>query len=324
MLNSGEFLGFPLRAWAMTAVMIAAIAAVMGWRGLTLDLAALPTFAAMLLAYVAGGALLSRRADLRPLAAIVHGLVYLVIAALTVCVGVQAFATLNMPFIDPVLAAADRVLGFDQTAFLRWLGRYEAVASLIGATYWFSGATAAAAVLFAAFHDRGRDYRNLVVTGVIVLYGAILFSAVLPAVGAFPHYGIDKSEFAFLTQKAGDYHLAALEQLRSGQTRMLGLDKGEPIVTFPSFHTALALISVWGFRRVRWLAAPSGIFSALVIASTLTEGGHYLVDLIGGAALFWFAVRVTPWFLADPAGVPAPRASAPAGAFAHSAAERIR
>lgn len=299
MFGHGSFLGFPWRAWVPTALMIAAIAAVMIWRGLALDLSAVPAIALMLFAYAAGGWWLNRREDLRPLGAVLHGLVYLVVAATTVCVGVQAFATLNLPYIDPLLAAADRSIGFDQIAFLRWLERHGAAASFIGATYWFSGASAAAAVLFAAFHDRGRDYRSMVVTGVLVLYGAIAVSAVFPAIGAFPYYGIDKTEFAFLSQQAGDYHLTALEQLRSGQMRVLSLDKGEPIVTFPSFHTALALISVWGFRRVLWLAVPSAVFSALVIVSTLTEGGHYLVDLAGGAALFWAAVRVTPWLLAS-------------------------
>jgi membrane-associated phospholipid phosphatase len=299
-----RFLGFPARAWALSGLMASAVGAVMIARGLSLDLRALPSVLVMLAMFAGGGALLGRRDDLRPLADVLHGLVFLVFAALVVCVGVQAFATLSMPLIDPLLVRADELIGFDQLAFLRFLGLHEWAARPIGATYWLSGLAAALGVLFAAFHDRGRAFPGLVVTGVVVLYGAVAISAVFPAVGAFAHYGIDKAQFPYLSAAAGDYHLVAFEQLRSGATRVLSLDKGEPIVTFPSFHTALALISVWAFRSVLWLWAPSAAFSALVIVSTLTEGGHYLVDLFGGAALFWFAVRVTPWFLrsGDPVG----------------------
>ncbi len=301
------FLGMSARCWALQAAFALVVGLVMLARGLSVELSGLASPAIMVAMFAGGGALLYRREDLRPLADVLFVSVYLTVAAALVCVGVQALATLNMPMIDGALAAADRMLGFDQIAFLHWLREHDAAARLIGTIYWTTGIGAAFGVLFCAFHDRGRQLRDLIVASVIVLFGSIVISGVFPAVGAFPYYGIDKTAFPYLTSQAGDYHMVALEQLRSGARRVLDVSNGEPIVTFPSFHAALGLISFWAFRKVWWLAAPAAVFAALVIVSTLTEGGHYIIDIAGGAALFWFAVRVTPWFLAEtPRKVAAP------------------
>ena len=77
-------------------------------------------------------------------------------------------------------------------------------------------------------------------------------------------------------------HLEQLEGLRDGSLSTLSMDGVVGMVTFPSFHTILALLVVWASRATWWFW-PAALLNAVVIASTLPVGGHHLADLVGGA-----------------------------------------
>ncbi len=57
------------------------------------------------------------------------------------------------------------------------------------------------------------------------------------------------------------------------------------IVSFPSFHVVLALLSaaaLWPYRKLR-LALVA--LCAAICVSTVTTGWHYVIDLVGGLAV---------------------------------------
>jgi membrane-associated phospholipid phosphatase len=64
------------------------------------------------------------------------------------------------------------------------------------------------------------------------------------------------------------------------------------IITFPSCHTAWAIILVAGFwpTRLRW---PAVALNAAMLVSTVTVGGHYYVDVMAGAVVAVVAIRAT-------------------------------
>lgn len=64
------------------------------------------------------------------------------------------------------------------------------------------------------------------------------------------------------------------------------------IITFPSFHTAWAIILVAAFwpTPLRW---PAIALNAAMLASTVTVGGHYYVDVVAGAIVALVVVRST-------------------------------
>ena len=81
------------------------------------------------------------------------------------------------------------------------------------------------------------------------------------------------------------WHYEALQALRSQADTTLDLSKVQGLVTFPSFHTNLAIITAYAVRDIRFFAVPVTILNGIVIVATLPEGGHYLVDVLAGAVI---------------------------------------
>jgi membrane-associated phospholipid phosphatase len=82
--------------------------------------------------------------------------------------------------------------------------------------------------------------------------------------------------------------------LRAGTLRALDMTQLMGIVTFPSYHAALALIFVRAFRDVPGLAIAGALWATLTIVATPVFGGHYLVDVLAGLALGWAGLMLAP------------------------------
>jgi membrane-associated phospholipid phosphatase len=57
------------------------------------------------------------------------------------------------------------------------------------------------------------------------------------------------------------------------------------IVSFPSYHVELAILSAMALSSIRCLRAPAWVLAALVCVSTVLTGWHYGVDVLGGLAV---------------------------------------
>ena len=68
------------------------------------------------------------------------------------------------------------------------------------------------------------------------------------------------------------------------------------IVGFPSYHTVLALLSVWFARKVRFLLIPIMVINSLMLPAILLHGSHNLIDVFGGICVtivsIWFSEKI--------------------------------
>jgi membrane-associated phospholipid phosphatase len=121
-----------------------------------------------------------------------------------------------------------------------------------------------------------------------VVVGAI--SALVPAAGPYAYFQPPKTFFTSFSTDAGMWHYQVLQTLRNEPVPVLSLMNVQGLVTFPSFHTCLAIITAYAVRGIRFVALPVAILNGLVIVSTLPEGGHYLIDVIAGAIISIIAI----------------------------------
>ncbi len=73
--------------------------------------------------------------------------------------------------------------------------------------------------------------------------------------------------------------------LRNGSLSVIDLSALQGIVSFPSFHTMLGVMTVYPLRDTRWLMIPVLLVNATMIVATMPVGGHHLADVLAGAGL---------------------------------------
>ncbi|WP_067679084.1 phosphatase PAP2 family protein [Tsuneonella dongtanensis] len=196
--------------------------------------------------------------------------------------------------IDVWLASADAAVGIDVERAVRAM---VAHAWAIDALTWIYNASGAAiVVLIAARTVAGHRAKawELLATVVVSMQAVALLSIAFPAIGAMAHLDMLDLQGNGLPSGAGVYHLEAFRQFHQGSDPVLRLSEMSGLVTFPSFHTVLALLAVQALAdtRLRWLAVA---WTAAVIVSTIPIGGHYVTDLVAGFAIWagcaWTARR---------------------------------
>jgi membrane-associated phospholipid phosphatase len=116
-----------------------------------------------------------------------------------------------------------------------------------------------------------------------------LFTGILqflfPAAGAYAWFKPAPQLFSNLSGDAGMWHYRVLTMLRSGQPFTYLQSQATGLVTFPSFHTVLAIVTTYAVRGIRVVFPALLVLNTIVIVSTVPEGGHYVIDVVAGAAV---------------------------------------
>ena len=185
------------------------------------------------------------------------------------------------PLWDSRFAAWDGGLGFDWPAIWSVLDRSDALVWLLGLAYYSLIPQMIVAVV--ALSSRGKldELRVTVNAAILSGFATVLLSGVMPGSGNLFDPGAYQHLWPSVAWSQGEL----IAGLRDGSMRVLDLGAMEGIVTFPSYHAALAAIFVWSFRAVPGLAPPGTLWAGLTIVATPLVGGHYAVDVIAGLAL---------------------------------------
>jgi hypothetical protein len=177
-----------------------------------------------------------------------------------------------LPLQDQLFTAIDAALGFSWLDWHAWVQSRPSSLPHIAVLLIFTGLTGRT--------NRSRELNALLIATSLPI---VMISGLVPAAGALAHHGV-------ALEKA--VHLAHFEGLREGVFRVIDPRQLEGIITFPSFHTAIALILVWVARGLPIVFWPTVVLAAGQLVSIPTEGGHYLVDMLGGATITIAAIAL--------------------------------
>jgi membrane-associated phospholipid phosphatase len=214
-----------------------------------------------------------------------------------------AVLSASIPYRDDWLATADLALGFDWRALNAMVEAHPWLATVMMLAYVTMVPQFAVAIVALAVAGRLRRLQHLMLSVALCLTVTLGIFAVMPALGYHGHLGLpDAPPF-----------VALLQALRSGAVGTVRLETLDGLISFPSFHTAAALMLAWAFWDLRLLRWPAIGINLLVVASTPVMGSHYLVDLIAGAALGAASVATARRL---PTGRPSPAQSSGPSGFA--------
>jgi hypothetical protein len=198
--------------------------------------------------------------------------------------------------IDETLAGLDRAVGFDWPGLIGWAAAHPRSDFLLREAYETSLPQIAALIVCLGLFRQPEKIHGFCIALAIGAGIAIGFWTLFPSFGAFAVYHLPE-QVALKANAAlnGNYARELSGLLAHGPGR-IGPREVKGLIGFPSFHTVMALLTIWYARKLpvlRWVALALNV---LVIASTPIHGGHHLVDLFGGmataCAAVWLSARI--------------------------------
>lgn len=207
----------------------------------------------------------------------------LLICGIVACTGLR----LRFPVADALLAQGDAMIGMNVGEVARFVAAVPALSSVLDFVYRTTGPACAAALLWNLVTKNRAHLWQVVATVIVAMQVTAVASIFFPARGSTVFLGLGALHGAGLPPEAGIYAVAAFEHFYAGDELLVGMEQLNGTVTFPSFHTVLALVIVQALAHspLRW---PAVAWGALTIVATVPIGGHYVVDLVGGM-LVWIA-----------------------------------
>ena len=282
--------GRPEYRLAWTAVVIGAMAApvVLLASGMVISLGALVPYGALLGLLVASHFIYTLRRPNEVISLVTGSAALMIAAALLAGIIANAGLRLRYPLVDGPLARFDLAMGIDTPAVVLAIADRPWLADLLGRAYVSVFPLAFATAIWLSVRREKRLLWELTLGFAAGIVGAAIVSVFFPALGNIAHAGLQDLAGTRLPQGSGVYFLEAVHRYRDGSDPLLDVRKLEGVVCFPSFHAVMAVAVAYALRTTRWLAWPMGCWCALVVVSTVPNGGHYVGDLLGGAML-WIA-----------------------------------
>jgi membrane-associated phospholipid phosphatase len=186
---------------------------------------------------------------------------------------------------DELLLASDRLLGFDWRSFSGQFQTPVVVEVLRQAYRSMIPQTAICVTLLAYAGRTNRTWQFC--TGV--------FLCLLLSVAPFPFFAAEGLH-------VGCGHGFSDIMVEDTCNFASAIRKG--LVSFPSGHSAAALLLVWAVWPIRLMRIPSLLLNILMSIGAIVIGKHYLVDILGGYLLAWAAIVVVVRILPDRAAEP--------------------
>jgi hypothetical protein len=202
----------------------------------------------------------------------------------------QLVMSVPVPLADSLLADMDRALHLDWVGYLAWVAAKPWLAQFL--LWIYNALVPVSLVAFVILHALGRndrvsEYLALSFVGVII---AMVVGTAFPAIGAVTYFEAQALMASFPPQ-TGAVWIPRLMDIRSGAT--VDIKELVGLVSFPSYHVALTMIIAWCFRGFRVAFPIFASFALATAAATPIIGGHYFVDLLGGAAMVCIMIAVS-------------------------------
>lgn len=193
--------------------------------------------------------------------------------------------TVPLPLTDSLLANWDADLGLNWRYYVFWVDGHPWLVRAMNFTYvGLTMFSCCAFVILIGIGDTRAAHEFLVLFFSSAVIASVV-GAFFPAYTTMFYYSPVQQMLHNISPNYGVSFAPYLDEIRSNPKHVLHLANLPGLTAFPSFHTAMALITVYCSRTRVVLFVPALVFNSLMIASTPVFGGHYFVDLIAGGAL---------------------------------------
>jgi membrane-associated phospholipid phosphatase len=236
----------------------------------------------------------------------------------TVIVGPLSYvvAAANWPLQDHAFSAIDHAMGFDSKAAVLFVNDHPALSKVLNFGYGMIKWPLLVIPIVLAKTFRFIRLQQFMTSLIVALLITVVISMLVPAIGNYQALEITASDVPNVDLTIFRLQQHDIPALREGSLRHLELFHLAGIISFPSFHTASAILYAWAFFPVRGWGPTALVLNTLMIISTPVIGAHYLIDVIAGIALAAASIAFAKWLserLGQPSAMTAPLMAIPAG-----------
>jgi len=198
-----------------------------------------------------------------------------------------AAVTVKFPYVDAKLYAIDNALGLDRHAYLKFFADRPWLSRAVELAYFSMLPQFALVPTVMFLAKKFERVQRMTIAVAIALSITVLISVFTPSLTAFVY--VDLPEMTSVPTNLYTPE-ATMEALRAGTMRSISLNHLEGLVSFPSFHTAAAVIFAWTLGSVRHVGWGGAALNLALIAATPTIGAHYFIDIAGGVVVAFAAI----------------------------------
>ncbi|HEY3794380.1 MAG TPA: phosphatase PAP2 family protein [Bradyrhizobium sp.] len=192
----------------------------------------------------------------------------------------------GLPLQDAFLARLDSDLGFNWPGFLGAVNDHPFWARSLERAYASTAPLTEGIIVWLTIRGNGERLSEFLGLLCLASLGLAIGMVLVPAAGAFVYFAPARHLFDnFAGQGEMWPFLDAFNALRDGSLTKIDLSSVQGVVSFPSFHTMLGILISYALRDTKPLFIAVAAINAMMIVSTLPVGGHYLADVIAGAAI---------------------------------------
>ncbi len=192
--------------------------------------------------------------------------------------------------LDQSLIWLDSLFGYDWPSLVAWAAEHPFINNVLRVVYMSTIPQIALLIIILGLTGRAKQLHVVMVSITITSVIAVAFW------GGFPSHG----PASIMNLAAEVEQLAApLVTLDYGRNllRMAAEGPGfispanvKGLIAFPSYHAVLAFTAAYGMRGIKGLFPVFLIVNTIMIPATMLHGGHHMLDLVAGFALFAFGV----------------------------------
>lgn len=199
------------------------------------------------------------------------------------------------PMVDDQLTRLGHAIGYDWQALVLAMSAWPSVTRALGIVYQSALPQLLLTICVLAAYGRAVALHRFLLVGILTLVVCVAVWWAWPSVGYVGVLPLSDAEMKaaglIYPQDYGGYLTRLLMQ---GPARITP-EVITGVVGFPSYHTVMACLVVFYLWRTL-LFIPALLFNMAMLVATLVHGGHHLIDVIGGLAVFalgvWLAHRL--------------------------------
>jgi len=205
---------------------------------------------------------------------------------------IYALLPLPNPMVDDQLTRLGHAIGYDWQALVLAMTAHPSVTQALGIVYQSALPQLLLTICVLAYYGRALELHRFLLVGMLTLAVCVAVWWAWPSVGYVGVLPLSDAEM----KAAGliypqDYGAYLTRLLMNGPARITP-EVITGVVGFPSYHTVMACLVVFYLWRTV-LFVPAVVFNLAMLLATLVHGGHHLIDVIGGFAVFFLGVWVS-------------------------------